>query len=161
MSNVAKRQVEGRQGVAFLFVPATQRLPLCACGKRRENHLQMTRTAILKGSLSESNNEDMEHQFWGERASLWMNVAPLFRSTNVRLLHSCSAHVLSLRSGLCCRLLVGAPRAKSLGGQKSAVTGGLYRCDMNRNDCSRIDFDNSGEGPADTCAFFSQQMLGS
>ncbi|TNM97823.1 hypothetical protein fugu_014069 [Takifugu bimaculatus] len=40
-------------------------------------------------------------------------------------------------------LLVGAPRAKALRGQKSAVTGGLYRCDMNRNDCSRIDFDNS------------------
>lgn len=65
-----------------------------------------------------------------------------------------SVHVLSLRSGLCCRLLVGAPRAKALGGQKSTVTGGLYRCDMNRNDCSRIDFDNSGEVPADTCAFF-------
>lgn len=114
----------------------------------------MTRTVILKGSLNESNNEDMEHRFWGERASLWMNAAPLFQSTNVRLLHSCSVHVLSLRSGLCCRLLVGAPRAKSLGGQKSKVTGGLYRCDMNRNDCSRIDFDNSGEVPADTCAFF-------
>lgn len=62
--------------------------------------------------------------------------------------------MLSLRSGFCCRLLVGAPRAKSLGGQKSTVTGGLYRCDMSRNDCSRIDFDNSGEVPADTFTFF-------
>uniref|UniRef100_A0A672ISU2 Integrin alpha-6-like n=1 Tax=Salarias fasciatus TaxID=181472 RepID=A0A672ISU2_SALFA len=41
-------------------------------------------------------------------------------------------------------LLVGAPRAKSLSGQQSKVTGGLYSCDMSTpsGPCSRIDFDN-------------------
>uniref|UniRef100_H3C4H1 Integrin, alpha 6b n=1 Tax=Tetraodon nigroviridis TaxID=99883 RepID=H3C4H1_TETNG len=40
------------------------------------------------------------------------------------------------------RLLVGAPRAKALRGQTSSITGGLYRCDMDRDDCSRVEFDN-------------------
>uniref|UniRef100_A0A3P8NWG7 Uncharacterized protein n=1 Tax=Astatotilapia calliptera TaxID=8154 RepID=A0A3P8NWG7_ASTCA len=41
-------------------------------------------------------------------------------------------------------LLVGAPRAKALSRQKSAVTGGLYNCDMSTttSDCSRVIFDN-------------------
>uniref|UniRef100_A0A3Q4N8P1 Integrin, alpha 6b n=1 Tax=Neolamprologus brichardi TaxID=32507 RepID=A0A3Q4N8P1_NEOBR len=41
-------------------------------------------------------------------------------------------------------LLVGAPRAKALSGQKSNVTGGLYNCDMSSttSDCSRVIFDN-------------------
>ncbi|CAG01993.1 unnamed protein product, partial [Tetraodon nigroviridis] len=39
-------------------------------------------------------------------------------------------------------LLVGAPRAKALRGQTSSITGGLYRCDMDRDDCSRVEFDN-------------------
>ncbi|XP_039998869.1 integrin alpha-6-like isoform X2 [Xiphias gladius] len=41
-------------------------------------------------------------------------------------------------------LLVGAPRAKSLKGQKAQVTGGLYRCDMSSNSasCLRVNFDN-------------------
>lgn len=41
-------------------------------------------------------------------------------------------------------LLVGAPRAKALNGQKAKVTGGLYSCDMSSTStgCTRIDFDN-------------------
>uniref|UniRef100_A0A671Z2G9 Integrin, alpha 6b n=1 Tax=Sparus aurata TaxID=8175 RepID=A0A671Z2G9_SPAAU len=39
-------------------------------------------------------------------------------------------------------LLVGAPRAKALSGQMSKVTGGLYRCDIDSPDCTRVDFDN-------------------
>ncbi|XP_022610827.1 integrin alpha-6-like isoform X2 [Seriola dumerili] len=41
-------------------------------------------------------------------------------------------------------LLVGAPRAKALQGQKAKVTGGLYNCDMSSSSpgCSRVDFDN-------------------
>uniref|UniRef100_A0A3Q1G1N3 Integrin, alpha 6b n=1 Tax=Acanthochromis polyacanthus TaxID=80966 RepID=A0A3Q1G1N3_9TELE len=41
-------------------------------------------------------------------------------------------------------LLVGAPRAKALSGQKANVTGGLYSCDMSATSpgCSRVDFDN-------------------
>uniref|UniRef100_A0A671Z2D4 Integrin, alpha 6b n=1 Tax=Sparus aurata TaxID=8175 RepID=A0A671Z2D4_SPAAU len=42
-------------------------------------------------------------------------------------------------------LLVGAPRAKALSGQMSKVTGGLYRCDIDSPDCTRVDFDNEGE----------------
>lgn len=92
----------------------------------------------------------LERQFCGERASLRVNAATVFRSTNVRPRRSCDVHALSLCSCYCCRLLVGAPTAKALGGQKSAMTGGLYRCDMNKDDCSRIDFDNSGEIPSFT-----------
>ncbi|XP_010768189.1 integrin alpha-6-like [Notothenia coriiceps] len=42
-------------------------------------------------------------------------------------------------------LLVGAPRAKALSGQKSKVTGGLYNCDMisTSTSCSRVQFDNN------------------
>ncbi|XP_070700726.1 integrin alpha-6-like isoform X2 [Pempheris klunzingeri] len=42
-------------------------------------------------------------------------------------------------------LLVGAPKAKALSGQKAKVTGGLYSCDMSSNSpqCPRIDFDNN------------------
>ncbi|CAL9688874.1 unnamed protein product [Knipowitschia caucasica] len=41
-------------------------------------------------------------------------------------------------------LLVGAPRAKALKGQKSKVTGGLYACDMTSTSpsCDRVIFDN-------------------
>ncbi|XP_061588011.1 integrin alpha-6-like isoform X2 [Cololabis saira] len=41
-------------------------------------------------------------------------------------------------------LLVGAPRAKALSGQKAKVTGGLFNCDMSSTstDCSRVNFDN-------------------
>ncbi|XP_067330327.1 integrin alpha-6-like isoform X2 [Channa argus] len=41
-------------------------------------------------------------------------------------------------------LLVGAPRAKALGGQKSKVTGGLYSCDMSSTStsCTRVIFDD-------------------
>ncbi|XP_062284470.1 integrin alpha-6-like isoform X2 [Scomber scombrus] len=41
-------------------------------------------------------------------------------------------------------LLVGAPRAKALSGQKAKVTGGLYSCDMSSTSsaCTRVDFDN-------------------
>ncbi|XP_034038812.1 integrin alpha-6-like [Thalassophryne amazonica] len=41
-------------------------------------------------------------------------------------------------------LLVGAPRAKAWLNQKSQVTGGLYKCDMNSDsrNCERIEFDN-------------------
>ncbi|KAK1879391.1 Integrin alpha-6 [Dissostichus eleginoides] len=41
-------------------------------------------------------------------------------------------------------LLVGAPRAKAMSGQKSNVTGGLYNCDMTSTSksCSRVQFDN-------------------
>lgn len=57
--------------------------------------------------------------------------------------------------GVCCRLLVGAPKAKALSGQKSKVTGGLYNCDMTSTApfCSRVDIDNNGEISTDTCAF--------
>lgn len=34
------------------------------------------------------------------------------------------------------------------------MTGGLYRCDMDRDDCSRVEFDNSGKIPSDTRAVF-------
>ncbi|XP_054480250.1 integrin alpha-6b isoform X2 [Anoplopoma fimbria] len=42
-------------------------------------------------------------------------------------------------------LLVGAPRAKALSGQKSAVTGGLYNCDITSTspNCARVIFDNN------------------
>ncbi|KAK7945782.1 hypothetical protein WMY93_001510 [Mugilogobius chulae] len=42
-------------------------------------------------------------------------------------------------------LLVGAPRAKALNGQKSKVTGGLYSCDMSStsSSCNRVIFDNN------------------
>ncbi|XP_036940520.1 integrin alpha-6b isoform X2 [Acanthopagrus latus] len=39
-------------------------------------------------------------------------------------------------------LLVGAPKAKALSGQKSKVTGGLYSCDINSPGCTRVNFDN-------------------
>uniref|UniRef100_A0A8C8CQV5 Integrin alpha-2 domain-containing protein n=1 Tax=Oncorhynchus tshawytscha TaxID=74940 RepID=A0A8C8CQV5_ONCTS len=39
-------------------------------------------------------------------------------------------------------LLVGAPRAKALGGQKSKVTGGLYNCDTTSSSCNRVELDN-------------------
>lgn len=61
------------------------------------------------------------------------------------------AYVL-MESFVCCRLLVGAPRAKALSGQKAKVTGGLYSCDMSSPDCSRVIFDDSGEISAHTCA---------
>uniref|UniRef100_A0A3P9PF33 Integrin subunit alpha 6 n=1 Tax=Poecilia reticulata TaxID=8081 RepID=A0A3P9PF33_POERE len=42
-------------------------------------------------------------------------------------------------------LLVGAPQAKALNGQKSNVTGGIYKCEMSSNSdaCSRVVFDNN------------------
>uniref|UniRef100_A0A673ZX26 Integrin, alpha 6b n=1 Tax=Salmo trutta TaxID=8032 RepID=A0A673ZX26_SALTR len=40
-------------------------------------------------------------------------------------------------------LLVGAPRAKALKGQKSKVTGGLYNCDTTSSSCNRVEFDNN------------------
>lgn len=39
-------------------------------------------------------------------------------------------------------LLVGAPKAKALSGQKAKVTGGLYSCDMSSTDCFRVNFDD-------------------
>ncbi|KAM4552270.1 integrin alpha-6-like [Odontesthes bonariensis] len=41
-------------------------------------------------------------------------------------------------------LLIGAPRAKALNGQRSKVTGGLYSCDMSSTTkaCTRVIFDN-------------------
>lgn len=56
---------------------------------------------------------------------------------------------------VCFRLLVGAPRAKALKGQKSKVTGGLYSCDMSSTSagCDRVNFDNDGEISANPCAF--------
>lgn len=39
-------------------------------------------------------------------------------------------------------LLVGAPRATALSGQKSKVTGGLYSCEGSSTGCQRIIFDN-------------------
>uniref|UniRef100_A0A3Q3KQ42 Integrin alpha-2 domain-containing protein n=1 Tax=Monopterus albus TaxID=43700 RepID=A0A3Q3KQ42_MONAL len=49
-------------------------------------------------------------------------------------------------------LLVGAPKANAIRGQKSKVTGGLYNCDMSSTatGCTRVVFDNTGETP--TCA---------
>lgn len=45
-----------------------------------------------------------------------------------------------------CRLLVGAPRAAAIRGQKSTVTGGLFSCDMSSSaPCTRVNFDNDGE----------------
>uniref|UniRef100_A0A3B3UEC1 Integrin, alpha 6b n=1 Tax=Poecilia latipinna TaxID=48699 RepID=A0A3B3UEC1_9TELE len=60
-------------------------------------------------------------------------------------------------------LLVGAPQAKALNGQKSNVTGGIYNCEMSSNSdaCSRVVFDNndnnlsvliSNPSPWQTCA---------
>ncbi|XP_054888664.1 integrin alpha-6-like isoform X1 [Poeciliopsis prolifica] len=42
-------------------------------------------------------------------------------------------------------LLVGAPQAKALNGQKSKVTGGMYKCEMSSNSdaCSRVVFDDN------------------
>uniref|UniRef100_A0A8C2B361 Integrin, alpha 6b n=1 Tax=Cyprinus carpio TaxID=7962 RepID=A0A8C2B361_CYPCA len=44
-------------------------------------------------------------------------------------------------------LLVGAPKAKALSGQKSTITGGMYRCDINSPSqfCQRVMFDNEGK----------------
>ncbi|MEQ2177984.1 hypothetical protein GOODEAATRI_009361 [Goodea atripinnis] len=44
-------------------------------------------------------------------------------------------------------LLVGAPQAKALHGQKSKVTGGIYKCDMSSysDTCTRVIFDNNGK----------------
>ncbi|KAM9350211.1 integrin alpha-6-like [Symphorus nematophorus] len=39
-------------------------------------------------------------------------------------------------------LLVGAPKAKALSGQRAKVTGGLYSCDMSAADCVRVNFDD-------------------
>ncbi|KAK2822245.1 hypothetical protein Q5P01_022310 [Channa striata] len=41
-------------------------------------------------------------------------------------------------------LLVGAPRAKALKGQRSKITGGLYNCDLSSTSstCPRVNFDN-------------------
>ncbi|XP_035985039.1 integrin alpha-6b isoform X1 [Fundulus heteroclitus] len=39
-------------------------------------------------------------------------------------------------------LLVGAPKAKAWQAQKSKVTGGLYKCEMNSDACTRVVFDN-------------------
>ncbi|XP_071330763.1 integrin alpha-6 isoform X2 [Trachinotus anak] len=40
-------------------------------------------------------------------------------------------------------LLIGAPRARALGKQKSNITGGLYKCEISQaSDCERIEFDN-------------------
>uniref|UniRef100_A0A8C1GTR3 Integrin, alpha 6b n=1 Tax=Cyprinus carpio TaxID=7962 RepID=A0A8C1GTR3_CYPCA len=41
-------------------------------------------------------------------------------------------------------LLVGAPKAKALSGQKSSITGGMYKCDINSPSqfCQRVMFDN-------------------
>ncbi|XP_023806281.1 integrin alpha-6 isoform X2 [Oryzias latipes] len=40
-------------------------------------------------------------------------------------------------------LLIGAPKAKALGSQKSKVTGGLYKCEISMsNTCERVEFDN-------------------
>uniref|UniRef100_A0A6Q2YBL6 Integrin alpha-2 domain-containing protein n=1 Tax=Esox lucius TaxID=8010 RepID=A0A6Q2YBL6_ESOLU len=43
------------------------------------------------------------------------------------------------------KLLVGAPKAKALNGQKSKITGGLYDCDspLISTSCNRLQFDNS------------------
>uniref|UniRef100_A0AAY5KBV2 Integrin alpha-2 domain-containing protein n=1 Tax=Esox lucius TaxID=8010 RepID=A0AAY5KBV2_ESOLU len=43
------------------------------------------------------------------------------------------------------KLLVGAPKAKALNGQKSKITGGLYDCDstLSSSSCNRVQFDNS------------------
>lgn len=61
-------------------------------------------------------------------------------------------------SCFCFRLLVGAPRAKALRGQTSSITGGLYRCDMDRDDCSRVEFDNMGKKPTDTRVVFTANV---
>lgn len=45
------------------------------------------------------------------------------------------------------RLLVGAPKARALPGQKSKITGGMYNCDINSpsQSCQRVMFDNEGK----------------
>ncbi len=45
------------------------------------------------------------------------------------------------------RLLVGAPKAKALPGQKSKITGGMYNCDITSpsQSCQRVIFDNDGK----------------
>uniref|UniRef100_A0A8C7LAM0 Integrin, alpha 6b n=1 Tax=Oncorhynchus kisutch TaxID=8019 RepID=A0A8C7LAM0_ONCKI len=50
-------------------------------------------------------------------------------------------------------LLVGAPRAKALRGQKAKITGGLYNCDTasTSSSCSRVQFDNDGEKDCGKC----------
>lgn len=64
---------------------------------------------------------------------------------------TCSAFACSC---FCFRLLVGAPRAKAFPGQTSNTTGGLYSCDLSRNDCSRVQFDNTGKVPTHTRVVF-------
>ncbi|XP_017277781.1 integrin alpha-6 [Kryptolebias marmoratus] len=39
-------------------------------------------------------------------------------------------------------LLVGAPQAKALSGEEAKITGGLYKCDINSESCTRVIFDN-------------------
>lgn len=62
---------------------------------------------------------------------------------------------------MCCRLLVGAPRAKALGGQKAKVTGGLFNCDTSSTStsCTRINFDNDGKIHAETPAFIHRFVV--
>lgn len=45
---------------------------------------------------------------------------------------------------VCFRLLVGAPQAKAIRGQKSAITGGFYKCELS-SPCTRVIFDDNGE----------------
>lgn len=47
------------------------------------------------------------------------------------------------------RVLIGAPRARSLENQKANITGGLYKCEVTQsNNCERIKFDDNGENSA-------------
>uniref|UniRef100_A0A4W6EYZ1 Integrin, alpha 6b n=1 Tax=Lates calcarifer TaxID=8187 RepID=A0A4W6EYZ1_LATCA len=58
-------------------------------------------------------------------------------------------------------LLVGAPRAKALSGQKSKVTGGLYNCDMSSTSpgCNRVVFDNDDLTHSILCFLFCPCLL--
>ncbi|XP_038127018.1 integrin alpha-6-like [Cyprinodon tularosa] len=40
-------------------------------------------------------------------------------------------------------VLVGAPQAKAIGKQKSKVTGGIYKCELDSDKCNRIIFDDN------------------
>lgn len=46
---------------------------------------------------------------------------------------------------VCGRVLVGAPQAKAIGKQKSKVTGGIYKCELDSDKCNRIIFDDNGK----------------
>lgn len=150
-------------GVAFALVLPPQRQPLSHVeGDRKPGSISHSRH--LKGVFDSARPrghgtsvvceygccvtrqtgicDNMIHE-WNK----WQNA----RLQMSQMLDNHSAHLIELHVSsqihlcFCCRLLVGAPKAKALRSQKAKVTGGLYSCDMSSADCDRVNFDDGGE----------------